>query len=316
MKTNRERLFGSQEVRIAQAFGSTKGTNYPIAGVDLHNGVDYGAPGGKPLACFVVDDGEVTENGKTAARGNFVTIFFFAQKRSGRYLHFDTPRDDLPVGKRVKDGDLIGYSGSTGDGVTGNHLHFGWFSGAPGAEKYEDYEAYAFTDTAVNAPLPADAELVAAVQTINLHADVTSWRLYHLGVAPKAGNEFATLNPAKFGGLTYEVKGYEDGGKTAIIQTEQFGVGKIFIDADATISGVAASAEALPVSNIGKSFTPKGLPLALYASAESAIALSPSKTPRTYTILAEQGARGQIANENFDITDHKVWVNLSDGVIK
>lgn len=70
---------------------------------------------------------------------------------------------------------------------------------------------------------------------VQLSAKVSSWRIYPLGVQPVAGNEKDFLNPKQFNGLEYEVLGYEDNKKCAIIQTQDFGKGKIFLDSDATI---------------------------------------------------------------------------------
>ena len=70
---------------------------------------------------------------------------------------------------------------------------------------------------------------------VKLSAKVSSWRIYPLGVQPVANNEKGFLNPKQFNGLEYEVLGYEDNKKCAIIQTQDFGKGKIYLDSDATI---------------------------------------------------------------------------------
>lgn len=59
-----------------------------------------------------------------------------------------------------------------------------------------------------------------------------TWRLYPEGLAPRKGNEKAMLKPSKFGGLSYPVLRYADGGNTAVIQTQQFGIGKVWIAKD------------------------------------------------------------------------------------
>lgn len=75
---------------------------------------------------------------------------------------------------------------------------------------------------------------------VTLPANNATWRAYRLGVAPVAGNEVGLLAPAKYGGLTYEVLGYEDTGQCAIIQTSAFGKVKVYIgkDTNARISKV------------------------------------------------------------------------------
>jgi LysM repeat protein len=55
------------------------------------------------------------------------------------------------------------------------------------------------------------------------------WRAYRLGTQPVAGNEVGFLAPKQYGGLEYEVLGYENNGTCAIIQTQAFGKVKIFI---------------------------------------------------------------------------------------
>lgn len=70
---------------------------------------------------------------------------------------------------------------------------------------------------------------------VKLSPQVTSWRVYPLGKTPVIANAIGSLNPNKFGGLEYEVLGYQDVGTTAIIQTEVFGKVKIYLDGDATI---------------------------------------------------------------------------------
>lgn len=76
---------------------------------------------------------------------------------------------------------------------------------------------------------------VAKKTYVKLSAKASEWRIYDLGVAPVAGKEKGKLRPVKFGGLEYEVLGYQDGGATAIIQTGDYGKGKIFLDSDATV---------------------------------------------------------------------------------
>lgn len=64
---------------------------------------------------------------------------------------------------------------------------------------------------------------------VNLPASISSWRFYDLNVAPIKKNAKGTLKPSKFGGLSYYVHEYRDGGSTAVIETVQFGKVKIYI---------------------------------------------------------------------------------------
>lgn len=64
---------------------------------------------------------------------------------------------------------------------------------------------------------------------VQLAAHESRWRIYRLGTNPVAGNEIGFLNPKQYGGLEYEILGYENNGTCAIIQTSMFGRVKIFI---------------------------------------------------------------------------------------
>ena len=85
-----------------------------------HHGVDYGAPIGTPV--MTTADGVVVEAGYSAGEGNMVRI-----KHSSRietsYLHLSRFAKDVKRGKRVVQGDVIGYVGMTGL-ATGPHLDY------------------------------------------------------------------------------------------------------------------------------------------------------------------------------------------------
>lgn len=72
---------------------------------------------------------------------------------------------------------------------------------------------------------------------VNLPPTVDSWRFYNINSKPIRQNAIGTLNPRKFGGLSYYVYRYLDGNTTAEIETVQFGRVKIYIhDTPATIT--------------------------------------------------------------------------------
>jgi murein DD-endopeptidase MepM/ murein hydrolase activator NlpD len=84
-----------------------------------HLGIDYAAPTGTPVSA--VADGVVTFKGWNAGYGNFVEI----KHQMGyvtTYGHLSR-FGNIYVGKRVKQGDVIGYVGMTGI-ATGPHLDF------------------------------------------------------------------------------------------------------------------------------------------------------------------------------------------------
>jgi N-acetylmuramoyl-L-alanine amidase CwlA len=70
-----------------------------------------------------------------------------------------------------------------------------------------------------------------------LPSSESSWRVYPLTKAPKAGNECGKLNPKKFGGLEYEI--LKDRGNWVFeIQTSNFGRVQIFANPAATSARV------------------------------------------------------------------------------
>lgn len=85
-----------------------------------HLGTDYAAPTGTEIR--TVGDGTVVEARYTSANGNYVKI-----KHNGtyttQYLHMSKIAPGMKPGSRVKQGQVIGYVGSTGL-ATGPHLCF------------------------------------------------------------------------------------------------------------------------------------------------------------------------------------------------
>lgn len=85
-----------------------------------HTGVDYAAPAGTPVVA--IGDGVIIGKGYNKAAGNFVKIRHNSVYTTG-YNHFSRFGKGIAMGKRVKQGDIIGYVGSTGY-ATGPHLDF------------------------------------------------------------------------------------------------------------------------------------------------------------------------------------------------
>ena len=94
-----------------------------------HHGVDYAAPKGTPV--HAVADGVVTVKGwDSKGGGNYIKIKHPNNLMTG-YLHLSGFAKGLAQGKRVSQGELIGYVGSTGVS-TGPHLDFRvWRNGTP-----------------------------------------------------------------------------------------------------------------------------------------------------------------------------------------
>ena len=92
----------------------------PTAGASTnHQGVDLAGPEGTPI--YATKSGVVTVNNSNRSAGNYITIRH-DNTYSSIYMHLS--RSAVKKGQTVKQGELIGYMGSTGV-ATGSHLHFG-----------------------------------------------------------------------------------------------------------------------------------------------------------------------------------------------
>ena len=85
-----------------------------------HRGIDYAAPRGTPI--LAAGDGKVVTASRTNANGNFIVIQHGEQFVT-KYLHLSKFANGVKKGKKVKQGTVIGYVGSTG-WATGPHLHY------------------------------------------------------------------------------------------------------------------------------------------------------------------------------------------------
>ncbi len=113
--------------RISSGFSHAR--RHPVTRkVQPHYGVDYAAPTGTPV--MTIGDGVVTSVKYEGAGGNTVRIKHNSVY-STAYLHLSKYAKGLKVGQRVRQGDVIGYVGSTGRS-TGPHLDFRvWKNGSP-----------------------------------------------------------------------------------------------------------------------------------------------------------------------------------------
>ncbi|MEQ8531584.1 MAG: M23 family metallopeptidase, partial [Imperialibacter sp.] len=85
-----------------------------------HLGTDYVAAKGTPI--YTVGDGVVTEATYHSGNGNYVKIRHNATYTT-QYLHMSKIASGMRPGKAVKQGEVIGYVGSTGL-ATGPHVCF------------------------------------------------------------------------------------------------------------------------------------------------------------------------------------------------
>ena len=81
-----------------------------------HKGTDYAAKRGTPI--WSTADGVVIKSSYTSGNGNYVKVKH-TNKYTTQYLHMT--RRAAKVGQRVKQGEIIGYVGSTGL-ATGPHV--------------------------------------------------------------------------------------------------------------------------------------------------------------------------------------------------
>jgi murein DD-endopeptidase MepM/ murein hydrolase activator NlpD len=104
--------------RISSNFNPSR--RHPVLNtIRAHKGTDYAAPTGTPIRA--TSDGRVTFSGRKGSFGNLVVI----QHSGGfetKYAHLNK-FGVYKKGARVRQGDVIGYVGSTGS-ATGPHLHY------------------------------------------------------------------------------------------------------------------------------------------------------------------------------------------------
>jgi murein DD-endopeptidase MepM/ murein hydrolase activator NlpD len=87
---------------------------------ELHSGVDWGAPFGTPI--FAAGNGEIEEIGLKGGYGKYVRIRH-PNGYETAYGHMTAFARGLDVGSKVRQGQIIGFVGSSGMS-TGSHVHF------------------------------------------------------------------------------------------------------------------------------------------------------------------------------------------------
>ena len=101
--------------RISSGYGKRK---HPILGYNVaHRGVDFAAPKGTPV--YAAGNGSIEEKGRKGAYGKYIRIRH-ANNYKTAYAHLSK---FAKTSGRVKQGQTIGYVGSTGRS-TGPHLHY------------------------------------------------------------------------------------------------------------------------------------------------------------------------------------------------
>jgi murein DD-endopeptidase MepM/ murein hydrolase activator NlpD len=104
--------------RISSNFGPRR---HPILGYSrMHRGTDFAAPTGTPI--YAAGDGVVEVIGRNSGYGNYIRLRHNGSLKTA-YGHMNGFARGLSQGDRVRQGDVIGYVGSTGLS-TGPHLHY------------------------------------------------------------------------------------------------------------------------------------------------------------------------------------------------
>ncbi len=104
--------------RLSSSFGPRR---HPISGYNrMHKGTDFAAPTGTPV--YAAGHGTVERASRNGGYGNYVRIRH-ANGYKTAYAHLSRYGPGIRSGKRVRQGDIIGYVGSTG-ASTGPHLHY------------------------------------------------------------------------------------------------------------------------------------------------------------------------------------------------
>ncbi len=104
--------------RLTSSFGTRR---HPVLGYSaMHRGVDFGAVEGAPIQA--AGTGTIEQVGPNGNYGQYVRIRHNPEFATA-YAHLSRFAGDLRIGKHIKQGEIIGYVGSTGLS-TGAHLHY------------------------------------------------------------------------------------------------------------------------------------------------------------------------------------------------
>ena len=104
--------------RLSSRFGKRR---HPVLGfTKIHRGVDFAAATGTPI--YAAGDGVVSYRGRKGAYGKYIRIRH-AGGFNTAYAHMSRFKRKIALGTRVRQGQVIGYVGTTGRS-TGPHLHY------------------------------------------------------------------------------------------------------------------------------------------------------------------------------------------------
>jgi murein DD-endopeptidase MepM/ murein hydrolase activator NlpD len=108
----------ADDTRLTSGFGLRR---HPLLGeYKMHTGIDWAAPTGTPI--LAAGNGTIEEAGRKGYNGNYVRIRH-ANGYQTAYSHMSRFAPGAAPGVKVRQGQVIGYIGSTGLS-SGPHLHF------------------------------------------------------------------------------------------------------------------------------------------------------------------------------------------------
>ncbi len=104
--------------RMSSGYGMRR---HPVLGYNkMHKGVDFAASRGTPI--YAAGNGVIEKAGRNGGYGNYIRIRHNNGLKTA-YAHMNKFAKGMKPGKRVSQGQVIGYVGTTGRS-TGPHLHF------------------------------------------------------------------------------------------------------------------------------------------------------------------------------------------------
>ena len=104
--------------RLSSGFGKRR---HPILGyTKMHRGLDFAAPRGTPI--YAAGDGVIVRRGRNGSYGHYIRIRHNSDFETA-YAHLSRYHSRAKQGQRVRQGQIIGYVGTTGRS-TGPHLHY------------------------------------------------------------------------------------------------------------------------------------------------------------------------------------------------
>ncbi|MEQ8390384.1 MAG: M23 family metallopeptidase [Thalassospira sp.] len=104
--------------QLSSLFGQRE---HPVLGYTrMHKGLDFAAPRGTPV--LAAGDGIVTQLKRKGSFGKYISIRH-DNRYSTAYAHLSKYKDNVEQGRRVRQGEVIGYVGATGL-VSGPNLHY------------------------------------------------------------------------------------------------------------------------------------------------------------------------------------------------